>query len=71
MWACIDRDGPVSSGRAADRDDRHYRDQIATEGTVAMALVNVAYRAVAFTRSVPEPNQRGHYIGLRARTYPI
>ncbi|MQM15345.1 hypothetical protein Taro_048290 [Colocasia esculenta] len=36
-----------------DRDDRPYRDQIATEGAVAMTLENAAYRAVAFTGSAP------------------
>ncbi|MQM17147.1 hypothetical protein Taro_050114 [Colocasia esculenta] len=49
------RDGLV--GRAADHDDSPCRDQIATESTVAMALVNAAYRAVAFTGSAPESNR--------------
>ncbi|MQL97318.1 hypothetical protein Taro_030008 [Colocasia esculenta] len=35
---------------AADRDDRRCRDQITIEHVVATALVNVAYRVVAFTR---------------------
>ncbi|MQM02534.1 hypothetical protein Taro_035303 [Colocasia esculenta] len=32
-----------------------------------MALVNAAYRAVAFTGSAPNPNRERHYIGLRGR----
>ncbi|MQL76641.1 hypothetical protein Taro_009043 [Colocasia esculenta] len=56
--ACTGRD------RLVDRDDRHCRDQIATERSVAMALVNAAYRAVAFTGSAPSPNRErtSHWI---------
>ncbi|MQL92346.1 hypothetical protein Taro_024968 [Colocasia esculenta] len=50
-----------STGRdrliGSDRDDRFYRDHITIERSVAMALVNVAYRAVAFTGSAPSPNR--------------
>ncbi|MQM20824.1 hypothetical protein Taro_053851 [Colocasia esculenta] len=42
---------------ATDHDDRLCRDQIVTEGTIAAALVNAAYRAVAFTRSAPESDR--------------
>ncbi|MQL71111.1 hypothetical protein Taro_003402 [Colocasia esculenta] len=42
----------------ADRSRRQaYCDQIATERSVAMALVNAANQAVAFTGSTPSPNR--------------
>ena len=47
----------VATAWSADRDDRTCRDQIATEDIVVTALVNAAYRAVAFTGSVPEPDK--------------
>ncbi|MQL90032.1 hypothetical protein Taro_022613 [Colocasia esculenta] len=39
----------VATAWSADRDDRSCRNQIATERSVATALVNAAYWAVAFT----------------------
>ncbi|MQL91560.1 hypothetical protein Taro_024177 [Colocasia esculenta] len=50
-----------------NRDDRRCRDQITTEYFVATALVNAAYRAVAFTGSAPEPDRVLLCLGLRSR----
>ncbi|MQM20282.1 hypothetical protein Taro_053300 [Colocasia esculenta] len=54
-----------------DRDDRRCRDQIAIERSVATALVNAAYRAIAFTGSVPEPDRVLICLGLRSRNLPF
>ncbi|MQM08304.1 hypothetical protein Taro_041159 [Colocasia esculenta] len=54
-----------------DRDDRRCRDQIMTERSVATALVNAAYRAVAFTGSAPEPDKVLTCLGLRSRNLPF
>ncbi|MQL97809.1 hypothetical protein Taro_030507 [Colocasia esculenta] len=43
--------------RAADRDDRPCRDQIVIEGIVTTALVNAAYRVIAFTGSAPQSDR--------------
>ncbi|MQL71433.1 hypothetical protein Taro_003758 [Colocasia esculenta] len=55
----------------ANHDDRRCRDQIATECSVAMALVNAAYRAIAFTGSAPEPDRVRICLGLRSRNLPF
>ncbi|MQL86648.1 hypothetical protein Taro_019170, partial [Colocasia esculenta] len=60
-----------ATGSCTDRDDKPCRDQIATEGTVAMALVNAAYRAVAFTGSVPESDRESTMHWIADLTYPI
>ncbi|MQL87053.1 hypothetical protein Taro_019588 [Colocasia esculenta] len=62
MGSCTDQ--------AADHDDRPCRDQIATEGTVAMALVNATYRAVAFTGSVLEYDQEKTLHGIAGQNLP-
>ncbi|MQL70836.1 hypothetical protein Taro_003166 [Colocasia esculenta] len=75
MWASKGRDrgsadrdsGFYRSRKAcrfgqADRDDKRCRDQIAIE--LATALVNAAYRAVAFTGSMLEPDRVLLCLGL-------
>ncbi|MQL68552.1 hypothetical protein Taro_000792 [Colocasia esculenta] len=49
-----------------DRDDSPCRDQIAIEHSIATALVNAAYLAVAFTGSAPEPDRVLICLGLRS-----
>ncbi|MQM11640.1 hypothetical protein Taro_044548 [Colocasia esculenta] len=51
------RDRHVALGRQIATGLALCRDQIATECSIAMALVNAAYRAVAFTGSAPEPDR--------------